>query len=164
MSFTTPPHRLISHLKNTSRAALARTSVPYSNAAVGVTSALLRHGLISNIAKGTPTHPAPAEFAALPKPAQRLWVGLKTRNGLPVMRHLDLVSKSSLRATVDKDELGRLLMGKRARNIAGAGTAEIFVIKVASDSSIGRTGADVYMEGWEAYRAGLGGEVICRAS
>ncbi|RSH84473.1 uncharacterized protein EHS24_005994 [Apiotrichum porosum] len=164
MPLPAPPHRVVTHLYNTARASLARTSLPYTNSAVGISSILLRHGLLSNISRGTPTHPDPTEFPTLPKAAQRLWVGHKYRAGSPVLRHMELVSKASLRKLVSRDELGLLLRGKRARNINGVGTGEILVVKVPTDSKTARTGADTYMEGWEAYRAGLGGEVICRAA
>lgn len=162
--FSAAPHRLCSHLINTSRAALARTSVPYTNSALGITSILMRHGLVSNISLGSPSYPAPAEFPSLPRSDQRIWVGLKHRQGQPVLRYLELVSKPSLRKVVTRAELGRLLVGKRARNISGVGTGEILVVKVEADPALGIKGVEQYMEGWEAYRAGYGGEVICRAS
>jgi ribosomal protein S8 len=159
-----PPHRICSHLANTSRASLARASLPYSNAAVGITGTLLRHGLVSNLTLGTPSEPNPAAFPTTPKPAQRLWVELKHRNGEPVLRRINLVSKASLRKFVDNKELGRILRGSRARNVQGVGTGEIIVLKVAADSAVDRKGAATYMEGWEAFQKGLGGEVVCRAS
>ncbi|CAK9786648.1 putative mitochondrial ribosomal protein of the small subunit [Cutaneotrichosporon oleaginosum] len=159
-----PPHKLISHLNNVSRNLRGQTALPYSRASLGVAGALLRHGLISNVTLGTPTHPNPTEFHQLSPPAQRVWVNFKHRNGLPVMRRIKLVSKSSIRKFVSREELGRILLGKETRNIHGAGTGEVFVVKVPADRSLNRKGADIYMEGWEAYRAGLGGEVICRAS
>lgn len=161
--FTAPPHRLCSHLINSSRAALARTSVPYSNSALGVTSILMRHGLISNVTLGTPSSPSPSEFPALSPADKRIWVTLKHRQGQPVLRYLSLVSKGSLRKIVTRQELGRLLVGKRARNILGVGTGEILVVKVISNPGAGTKGTEQYMEGWEAYLAGQGGEVICRA-
>lgn len=164
MSFANPPHRICSHLMNTSRAALARTSLPYSNAALGITGILARHGLISSITLGTPTQPDPTAFPTLPKPAQRIWVNLKQRNGQPVLNRINVVSKGSLRKTVSREELHRLLRGRRARNVGGTGVGEILVVKVPVDPSLGRKGMNTYMEGWEAWRAGLGGEVVCRAS
>ncbi|KAK4685192.1 hypothetical protein P7C73_g4970, partial [Tremellales sp. Uapishka_1] len=162
MPLTNPPHRLCSQLLTTSRASLASTSIPYSNSSLAITSILLRAGLVSNLTLGTPTHPSPTEFIALPPPAKRIWVGLKHRNGHPVLRQIGLVSKPSLRVMVTKEELGRLLTGKRARNVQGVGMGEILVIKVPREKD-GRTGMETYLEGWEAWRAGLGGEVVCRA-
>ena len=40
---------------------------------------------------------------------------------------------------------------------------EILVVRVQRDKAAGRQGVDTYMEGWEAWRAGLGGEIVCRA-
>jgi ribosomal protein S8 len=76
---------------------------------------------------------------------------------------MNLVSKPSVRIHVTRDELGRLLSGKRAKNVAGVGMGEVMIINVPKDAAAGRTGRDTYMEGWEAWRAGLGGEVVCRA-
>ncbi|KAL7424096.1 hypothetical protein Q5752_001681 [Cryptotrichosporon argae] len=164
MPLPAPPHRLCAHLTNTSLASLATTSLPYSQSALGITSVLLRHGLVSSLSLGGPTHASPSTFPSLPPPARRLWVNLKYRNGQPVLRRINLVSKASLRKIVTKDELGRLLMSKRARNVGGAGMGEVFVVRVDKDKEAGREGAGVYLEGWEAYRQGLGGEVVCRAS
>ncbi|EJT47049.1 ribosomal protein of the small subunit, Mrps8p [Trichosporon asahii var. asahii CBS 2479] len=144
----TPPHRILTHIRNTSRAALASTSLPYNNAALGISSVLLRHGLLTNVSLGGPTHPAPAEFPKLPVPARRLWID----------------HKPSVRRGVDHEKLGLLLQGKRVNNVPGVGTGEILIVKVPKDSSMGRKGVDMYMEGWEAYTAGLGGELIARAS
>jgi ribosomal protein S8 len=154
----TLPHRLCTHLINTSHASLAATSVPYSKSSLAITSVLLRHGLISNLTLGSPTNPAPKTFHDLPVPARRLWIAHKYRNGSPVLRRMELVSKPSSRRFVSKDELGRILVGKRAQNVAGVGMGEVLVIRVEESKT-----RDTYMEGWEAWRAGHGGEIVCRA-
>lgn len=158
-SLPTLPHRLCSHLVNTSRAALASTSIPYSASSLAITSVLLRHGLISNLTLGTPTHPSPVDFRDTATPSKRIWIGLKYRNGSPVLRRLNLVSKPSQRRSVTNEELGRILVGKRALNVAGVGLGEVLVLRV--DDNTRRKGS--YVEGWEAWRAGLGGEIVCRA-
>ena len=160
----TVPHRLCSHLYNVSRAAIARTPLPYSIANLAITNILLRHGLISNITTGNPDAPNPAIFPTLQTVEKRLWVDMKYRNGLPVLRRIDLISKPSFRVSVSNQELGRILMGKRAQNIGGIGTGEIIVVKTPEDKKTGRVGPATYMEGWEAWRAGLGGELILRAA
>lgn len=75
---------------------------------------------------------------------------------------MNLVSKPSVRIHVDREELGRILSGKRAKNVPGIGMGEVLVVKVPEDRLKGRKGAELYKEGWEAWRAGLGGEIICR--
>jgi ribosomal protein S8 len=159
----TLPHRLCAHLVNTSQSSLASTSLPYSNSSLAITSVLLRHGLISNLTLGTPTHPSPTEFHKLPEPSKRIWVGLKYRNGTPVLKKLNLVSKPSQRRIVSNKELGAILAGKRALNVAGAGLGEVFVVRVLDKDGRHVKGMDTFMEGWEAWRAGLGGELVCRA-
>jgi ribosomal protein S8 len=160
----TLPHRLCAHLVNTSQSALASTSLPYSTSSLAITSVLLRHGLISNLTLGTPTQASPSEFHSLPEPSKRIWVGLKYRNGTPVLKRLSLVSKPSQRRIVSNKELGAILAGKRALNVAGAGLGEVFVVRVLDREGRHVKGQDTFMEGWEAWRAGLGGELVCRAS
>ena len=163
-SLLASPHRLCSHLQTVSRGALARTSIPYTEASLAITSILLRHGLISTLTLGSPTDPTPSIFPSLGVADRRIWVGLKYRNGLPVLRNMSVVSKGSLRVHADHGELGRILTGRRARNVAGVSMGEIFVVRTPPDADRGRTGRETYMDGWEAWRAGLGGELVVRAS
>jgi ribosomal protein S8 len=163
MVLSTLPAKLCTQLQTTSRAALANTALPYSVANLSITSILLRSGLISSMTLGSRVAPDPTNFTSLPPPDRRLWVNLKHRNGIPVLKSLELISKPSLRVTVDNKELGRILTGRRARNIEGVGMGEVLVMKVPRDKQGLRKGGDLYMEGWEAWRAGLGGEIICRA-
>ncbi|WVW79688.1 hypothetical protein I302_101658 [Kwoniella bestiolae CBS 10118] len=156
------PANLCAHLQNTSRGFQSKTSVPFSTSSLAISSILLRSGLISNVSLGSPAGPDPSSFQTLPIPARKLWIGLKHRNGQPVLRRMGLVSKPSFRVVVGRDELGRLLVGKRARNVAGVGMGEILIVRTEEDAKSGRTGTNRYLEGWEAWRAGLGGEVICR--
>lgn len=151
------PIRLCSHLVNTSRAAAATTSLPYSNSSLAISSVLLRHGFISSVTLGTPTHPSPSDFSQLPVSARRIWLGLKHRNGQPVLNRMNLVSKPSIRKRVTREELGRILHGSRAKNVSGIGMGEVLIVKVDGTSKEER-----YKEGWEAWRAGQGGEIVCR--
>lgn len=68
------------------------------------------------------------------------------------------MSKPSVRVNVSRDELGQILHGKRAKNVPGIGMGEIMVIRTSEEHK------EDYMEGWEAFRAGRGGEVICRVA
>ena len=158
------PGDLCSHLQNVSRAALARTVIPYSQTSLAISSILLRHGLISNVTLGGPLSPDPAGFSNLPAPQQRIWLGLKYRNGLPVLRNISLISKPSKRTYVSHMQLGRILTGRRAQNVPGVGVGEVLLLKTEPNVDMGRTGKDTVMEGWEAWRAGLGGELIVRFS
>lgn len=51
------------------------------------------------------------------------------------------------------------MTGRRARHVAGVGMGEILVVR--DQSGEGEKGEEV-MEGWEAWRRGKGGEVVCR--
>ncbi|KAJ9121956.1 hypothetical protein QFC24_004539 [Naganishia onofrii] len=149
-----PPANLITQLLTSSRANLLRTSLPYTSLSLSLTSLLLRHGLVSSLSLGTPHAPSPSEFPTLPAASKRLWVTLKHRAGQPVLRRMQLVSKASKRVVVTREELGRLLTGRRARHVAGVGMGEILVVRDEEGGEV--------MEGWEAWRRGKGGEVVCR--
>ncbi|WWC87570.1 uncharacterized protein L201_002460 [Kwoniella dendrophila CBS 6074] len=153
------PANLCAHLQNTSRGFQSKTSVPFSKSSLAISSILLRSGLISNVTLGSPAGPDPQKFNELSIPSKKLWIGLKHRNGQPVLRRMSLISKPSFRVFLTRDELGRLLLGKRARNVPGVGMGEILIIRTQSQN---KDKDNQYLEGWEAWRAGLGGEVICR--
>jgi ribosomal protein S8 len=74
-----------------------------------------------------------------------------------VLRRISLVSKGSKRVVVSRDELGRLLTGRRAQNVDGVGMGEILIVRDISPDNRG------WLEGWEAWRLGVGGELVCRA-
>lgn len=152
------PTALCSHVVNSSRAFLSQTSLPYAKSSLAISSLLLRHGFISSVTLGTPTHPSPTDFVSSPVSAKRIWLGLKHRNGQPVLRRMNLVSKPSVRVSMSKDELGRILRGNRAKNVSGVGMGEIIVVRTLDGH------VEEYKEGWEAFRAGQGGEIVCRVA
>lgn len=160
MSLKPVPNKLITQLLTSSRAYLSRTSLPFTPSSLSISTLLLRHGLISSLSLGTPTGPDPKNFDSLPAPSKRLWVSLKHREGIPVLKHLELVSKGSKRVVVNHQELGRLLTGRRAKNVRGVGLGEVLIVRTEGE---GGNGGDVYREGWEAWRRKQGGEVVCRA-
>ena len=78
---------------------------------------------------------------------------LKYRAGLPVLARASIVSRPSVHLHVDSQELRALLTGGRIRHRRGLGMGEIAIV---------RTRDGRYLEGWEAYAEGVGGEVICK--
>lgn len=71
--------------------------------------------------------------------------------------HLDSVSTPGKSVFVDSEELGRLLTGRRVRGVRGVGLGEMLIVKVKGES-----GGSGFMEGRDAHRQGLGGEVLVR--
>jgi ribosomal protein S8 len=160
----TVPHKVVSQLSNASKIMLAQTRLPYTQHCLAITSILLRHGLISNITLGTTAKADPVGVNDLTYSQRRIWVSLKYRGGQPVMRGLDLISTPSQRIFMTRTELGLVLTGKRAKNVPGLGIGEILIVRTEEDRSVGRYGGKVFKDGWEAWRAGLGGEIVLRAS
>ena len=77
---------------------------------------------------------------------------------------MSVVSKGSFRVDVDNAELGRILTGRRAKSVAGVSMGEILIVRTPPNAKIGRKGRDTIMDGWEAWRAGLGGELLVRVA
>jgi ribosomal protein S8 len=159
---STTPHKMCSQIRNASHLMLHHTKLPYTGYSLAITSILLRHGLLSSVTLGDHTRPDPTVFNETELKNRKIWVNLKYRGGDAVIRRLDLISKPSQRVFVTKKELGLILTGRRAKNVSGLGIGEILVVK--TDPTATRRGRDVWMDGWEAWRTGLGGEIVCRAS
>ncbi|KAL7415632.1 ribosomal protein S8 [Mrakia frigida] len=152
------PHMLCSHLQNVTRKRIQLTSIPYTAMNLGICGVMLRQGLISNLTRGHPlkksTDPLnPLGFDNTPKTHQALHITLKYRNGLPVLARAHIVSRPSVHLYVDSSELKAMLTGGRIKHRQGMGMGEIAVV---------RTKDGRYLEGWEAYAEGVGGEVICK--
>jgi ribosomal protein S8 len=149
---------------NTAKRHHFSTPVPFSKQSLGISTVLLRHGLISNVTLGDSAAPRPEAFNALPIPQKRIWLFHKYRGGLPVLRQCSLISKGGRRVFMTHPELGNILVGKRIKSVPGAGMGEILVVKTPEDKAKGRSGITQYLDGWEAWRLGIGGEVVLRAS
>lgn len=80
---------------------------------------------------------------------------LKYRGDRSVIAQLDSISKPSRSIRVDKDELARLVSGRRAKNAKGVGLGEMLLVRTANGA---------WYEGTDAVRQGLGGEVMVRVA
>lgn len=63
------------------------------------------------------------------------------------------MSKPSKNITMTPDELSLLLRGRRVKGVRGIGLGEVVLVRVDKDN---------WMEGRDAVRQGLGGEVMVR--
>lgn len=130
-----------------------QTYIKYSKQNLSILSLLATHGFISSVALGSSQNPHPLAFKDAPAPARILVTNLKYRGDRSVIGNLQLISKPSKRIVLDKEELGRLLRGRRVKGVAGACLGEVFFVK-AEDGA--------YLEAREAVRLGLGGEVVVK--
>jgi ribosomal protein S8 len=108
---------------------------------------------LTGVTLGSSQTPHPLAFRDAPAPAKILVAKLKYRGDRSVIGKLQLISKPSKNIVMDNEELDRLLRGRRVKGVQGACLGEVFIVK---------TGSDTYMEGREAVRLGLGGEVMIK--
>lgn len=147
------PHVMLTTLRNASRALHPQTHVKYSKQNLSILSLLASHGFVSSVTLGSSQNPHPLAFRDAPAPARILITNLKYRGDRSVIGKLELISKPSKRIVLDKDELARLVRGRRVKGVAGACLGEVFFVKTEDET---------YLEAREAVRLGLGGEVIVK--
>jgi ribosomal protein S8 len=68
------------------------------------------------------------------------------------LNKMSLVSHPSRKVYMDKDEIRRFVRGSRVKFVPGLGLGEVALVSSGSE----------FVEGREAIRRGLGGEVIAR--
>lgn len=113
---------------------------------------LISHGFLSSVSYQSPHVAAPRTATSSGK---ELVAELKFRQDRPVLNKMRLVSKPSRRVLMEADEIKRFLRGSRVRFVAGLTTGEIAFVKSDKNEEI--------LEGREAIRRGISGEVIARA-
>jgi ribosomal protein S8 len=119
-------------------------------------SILLRSGFVSNLTRGTIEAPSPSAFLTANDAQKRIWADLKYRNDLPVLHHMDIISKPSKNVFMDLSEIRRLCTGRRAQNVSPLAMGEIIIIRTKDKEH-------EWLEAREAVQMKLAGEVICRA-
>ncbi|CEQ38971.1 hypothetical protein JCM21900_002771 [Sporobolomyces salmonicolor] len=151
------PHELCARLTNASLARHRYVPLAPTKQHLSLLSLLLSHGFISSVSYGSAntssaTPPDPSSFATARLSDQRVWAELKYRQDRPVLNKMRLVSNPSRRVFMDKHEISRFVKGSRVKFVPGLALGEVALI----NSNEG------FVEGREAVRRGLGGEVIAR--
>jgi ribosomal protein S8 len=148
------PHELCTHLRNGSRAGLRHLCLHNTNQNLAILSILLRHGFITSLTLGTEHERSPSAFQDAPVTQKRIWAEMKYRDNRSVLGDIQLVSKPSRKLVFSPVELRLLVSGRRSKMIKGMNLGEIAVVDTPEAG---------FLEGREATRLGLGGEVIARA-
>lgn len=151
------PHELCARLTNASMARHRYVPLSPSKQHLSLLSLLLSHGFISSVSYGSTstsstTAPDPSSYAAARVADQRVWAELKYRSERPVLNKMSLVSSPSRRVFMEPDEVKRFVRGSRVKFVPGLTLGEVCLI----NSRMG------WVDGREAVRRGLGGEVIAR--
>ncbi|TGJ85708.1 hypothetical protein E0Z10_g3025 [Xylaria hypoxylon] len=151
---------MISHLQNASRARLGLTSVPHTKYNVFLALALHRAGFVSFVTRGGGHPPDPATIGTFePEPltkanaaSQRLWLGLKYTNNIPVLGEIVPISTPKRKITSDLKSLERLVRGFDASRQRGLNLGECLFLSTDRGT----------MESREAVERKVGGLLLCR--
>lgn len=151
------PHDLCARLTNASMARHRYVPLLPTKQHMSLLSLLLSHGFISSMSYGSTstsavTKPDPVSFQEARPSEKRVWAEMKYRQDRPVLNKMQLVSNPSRRVFMDKVEVARFVKGARVKFVPGLTLGEVALIH-------SRAG---WVEGREAVRRGLGGEVIAR--
>lgn len=151
------PHELCARLSNASLARHRFVPLPPTAQHLSLLSLLLSHGFLSSLSYGSTNTsatapPDPASFAPARVADRRVWAELKYRQERPVLNKMSLVSHPSRRVFMDAEEVRRFVRGSRVKFVPGLGLGEVCLI----NSRMG------WVDGREAVKRGLGGEVIAR--
>ncbi|CUM66235.1 uncharacterized protein PRCAT00003895001 [Priceomyces carsonii] len=143
------------HIKNCINVHIATTSVPFSRLHLQIALSLYREGFISLVQKGSTSGPDlhPVDVTPDNISTRRLWLGLKYRNNLPVIRDFSLVSKPGRKVNLTGTEVKALASGLPVRFIKPLQPAECIFM---------RTKSKEILEVQEAAKRDLEGMVLCR--
>ncbi|CCH59760.1 hypothetical protein TBLA_0B09430 [Henningerozyma blattae CBS 6284] len=143
------------HLQNCSRVRLSLTSIPYTRLQLQFAYNLYKHGFLSSLQRGSTKCPdiEPTETTPDNISTRRLWLGLKYRENKPVLTSCKLISKPSLRISLNVSEMKQLCSGFPIRKIDPPQAGELVLINSPTVGLI-----DIN----EAIAKGLPGEIVCR--
>ncbi|ESW97429.1 hypothetical protein KL918_001042 [Ogataea parapolymorpha] len=143
------------HLQNCSMARLPLAKIPYTKLHLKVALGLYKEGFIDSVTRGSTAGPdlKPVEVTYDNIATRRLWLGLKYRNGQPVLSKFTLISKPNRRVFVSVPELEQLASGKNLRYIPQLKPGEIVFVKT-KDNEV--------MTMIEALKRNLECELLCR--
>lgn len=146
---------LSAHIKNCTRLNLATTSVPYSKFHLQLCFLLYKQGFVSSISRGSTAGPDKTPVTVTPDniSTRRLWLGLKYRNNLSVIRHFELILKPSRRVVFNPVEIKALASGIQVKIVEPLQPAECIFV---------RTDNGELLEVQDAAKMDLGGTVLCR--
>lgn len=161
---------MCSHLKNSSRARLALTSIPSTKHTLALALALQQSGFLSTVIRGGKHPPPLLTSTSMPHAtdeaqeaeavvtqeniaSRRLWVGLKYSKQYPVLTDVAMESKPKQRVTLKAADISAVIRGKQRNFVKG----------------LTRTGECLYLltdkgvkEARECEEERIGGLVLCR--
>ncbi|KAK9381511.1 ribosomal protein S8 [Kockiozyma suomiensis] len=143
-----------SHLQNCSRALTPMTSIQYTKVHLAVVLGLYRHGLLGSVHLGDGRGPdmTPTQIENSNVASRRLWVTMKYKDSVPVLKSGSLVSTPKKTFTLTKPEVHALIHGMSVKHIPPIVPGEVMFLR--TDKGV--------LECREAVAIGRGGQALCR--
>ncbi|KAJ3412969.1 hypothetical protein HDV05_008684 [Chytridiales sp. JEL 0842] len=154
-----PIYNLCSQILNSTRWGFRRIALPESKTNRAIISILYNEGLITSFSSGDTTGPFQRGHEVPPTPdtlsRRRIWVDLKYRDGEPVLKKLQVVSKPSRRVFATVEELKAVASLKNAKGglLKAGEVGGVTILETAYG----------VIELREALKKDVGGEVLCVA-
>lgn len=144
------------HLQNASMAKLPLAGIPYTRLHLQISLGLYKEGFISSLQRGSVNGPdvTPVEVTPDNVSTRRLWLGMKYRQGNPVLSKFQLISKPNRRVYASSEELKSFAAGQRFRFVKPIMPGEIVFVRPAGTREV----INIH----EAVKKQVAGELLCR--
>lgn len=144
------------HLQNVSMARSPIASIPYTRLHLEIALGLYKEGFISSLQRGSVNGPdiTPIEVTPDNISTRRLWLGMKYRQGKPVLSKFQLISKPNRRVYADFEELRSFAAGNRFRFVKPLNPGEIVFVRPKGTKEV--------INLHEAVKKQIDGELLCR--
>lgn len=144
------------HLQNASMAKVPLAAIPYTRLHLQIALGLYKEGFIHSLQRGSVGGPdiTPVDVTPDNVATRRLWLGLKYRQGSPVLSKLQLISKPNRRVYASAEELQGFAAGQRFRFVKPLMPGEVIFVRPAGSKEV--------MNLHEAVKKHLPAELLCR--
>ncbi|GMM44074.1 mitochondrial 37S ribosomal protein [Pichia kluyveri] len=144
------------HLQNVSMARAPLASIPYTRLHLNIALGLHKEGFISSLQRGSQNGPdiTPVEVTPDNISTRRLWLGMKYRQGKPVLSKFQLISKPNRRVYANAEDLQSFASGNRFRFVKPVMPGEIVFVRPRGSKEV--------INLHEAVKKHVDGELLCR--
>lgn len=144
------------HLQNVSMARVPLAAIPYTRLHLQIALGLHKEGFISTLQRGSTAGPdiTPVEVTPDNIATRRLWLGMKYRQGKPVLSKFQLISKPNRRVYANADELKEFASGQRFRFVKPLMPGEIVFVRPKGSKEV--------INLHEAVKKQVDAELLCR--
>lgn len=144
------------HLQNVSMAKSPIAAIPYTRLHLQISLGLYKEGFISSLQRGSLKGPdiTPVEVTPDNIATRRLWLGMKYRQGKPVLSKFQLISKPNRRVYAEFEDLKSFASGNRFRFVKPLMPGEIVFVRPKGSNEV--------INLHEAVKKQVDAELLCR--